>query len=88
MLGAARPQLCMCSPLILSICVWDREGTPVLYLTPSPSVALYLPPHPPSIIRAKAEIKMSSVLGETCKSAKAEIEFLNMVSTHGAAHVN
>lgn len=26
--GAARPQLCLCFPLILSICVWDRRGTP------------------------------------------------------------
>lgn len=29
MLGAARPQLCQCFPLILSICVWDHGGTPV-----------------------------------------------------------
>ena len=52
-LSAARPQLCLCSPLILSICVWDRGGTPVLYLALSPS------PSPPSIIRVKPKIKRS-----------------------------
>lgn len=71
---AARPQLCLCSPLILSICVWDHGGTPVLYLAFSPS--LFLSPHPPSIIKVEPKIKMSPVVymgsvfsGETCKSA-------------------
>lgn len=39
-LRTAKPQLCLCSPLILSICVWDRKGTPVLYLALSASLSL------------------------------------------------
>lgn len=58
-LHAARPQLRLCSPLILSICVWDHGGIPVS-LPCCLSVTLSISTSP-SISRVEPKIKMSPV---------------------------
>lgn len=58
-LHTVKPQLRLCSPLILSICVWDHGGSPVS-LPCSLSITLSISTSA-SISRVEAKIKMSPV---------------------------